>query len=218
MRKNDAWVNELLAEVNFGFVFGEQLVLEYEFIRHCIDNKIESMVLIDTYVKKNEIRLNTYEHLLRSSEHTLKDQFVKSNFMERLFAEYVLDFRAFNIQFSKIDLEFLAFRKSFPIRLEAISLLNTTLLLKKHAPAVFTELIMYARRHFMIRNEVNMLKQGDNVDTGLLLFSIILESGEEDLVYAMMQEGANKVIREMLKEFPGMNKRFPILAAFTNKF
>jgi hypothetical protein len=46
--------------------------LEYDFIIHCIDNKIESMVLIDTYVKKNEIRLNTYEALLRSSEQTLK--------------------------------------------------------------------------------------------------------------------------------------------------
>lgn len=101
--------------------------MEYDFIRHCIDNKIESMVLIDTYVKKNEIRLNTYESLLRSKEHSLKTQFIKSNFFERLFNEYISDFKEFNIQFSKIDLEFLAFRKTFPIRLEAISLLNCTL-------------------------------------------------------------------------------------------
>jgi hypothetical protein len=72
VRKNDQFLNQLLAEVDFGFVFGEQLILEYDFIKHCIHNKIESMVLIDTYVKKNEIRLNTYETLLRSSEHTLK--------------------------------------------------------------------------------------------------------------------------------------------------
>jgi hypothetical protein len=72
VRKNDAYINQLLSEADFGFVFGEQLILEYDFIRHCIDNKIESMVLIDTYVKKNEIRQNTYECLLRSSEHTLK--------------------------------------------------------------------------------------------------------------------------------------------------
>jgi len=30
------------------------------------------MVLIDTYVKKNEIRLNTFEYLLTNNEHTLK--------------------------------------------------------------------------------------------------------------------------------------------------
>ncbi len=73
------------------------MILEYDFIRHCIDNKIESMVLIDTYVKKNEIRLNTYEALLRNGEHTLKTQFIKSNFFEKLFADYIQDFKEFNI-------------------------------------------------------------------------------------------------------------------------
>lgn len=158
MRKNDPFLNELLAEVDFGFVFGEQLVLEYEFIRHCIDNRIESMVLIDTYVKKNEIRLNTFEYLLRNSEHSLKTQFIKSNFVELLFSDYIQDFREFNIQFSKIDLEFLAFRKTYPIRLEALSLINTTLREKARASGVYTEVIMYARRHFLIRNEVVRLR------------------------------------------------------------
>jgi hypothetical protein len=223
VRKDDPLTNQLLAESNFGFVFGEQMILEYEFIRHCIDNKIESMVLIDTYVKKNEIRLNTFEALLRNGEHTLKSQFIKSNFFERLFADYIADFKEFNIQFSKIDLEFLAFRKTFPIRLEAISILNCTLQQKERAPAVFTELIMYARRHFLIRNEVALLRQGgrgmsNQEATALLLLSIILESNEEDLIYAMMQESAHKVVREMMKEFPSLNKRYPVLAAFTNKF
>lgn len=80
---------------------------------------------------------------------------------------------------------------------------------------------MYARRHFLIRNEVSVLKKGkisNQESTSLLLFSIIIESNEEDLIYAMMQEGVHKVIRDMMKEFPSLNKRFPILAAFINKF
>lgn len=132
-------------------------MLEYDFMRHCIDNRIESMVLIDSYVKKNELRLNTFQYLLRNSEHTLKEQFMKSKFMERLFSEYICDWREFNIQFSKIDLEFLAFRKTYPIRMEAISIINTTLLEKEKAAGVYTELIMYARRHFLIRNETALL-------------------------------------------------------------
>jgi hypothetical protein len=47
------------------------------------------MVLIDTYVKKNEIRLNTYEYLLRSNEHTLKHQLIKSNFIDKMFSDYI---------------------------------------------------------------------------------------------------------------------------------
>jgi len=49
------------------------MLLEYDFMRHCIDNKVESLVLIDSYVKKNEIRLNTFEYLLRNGRQELKD-------------------------------------------------------------------------------------------------------------------------------------------------
>ena len=160
VRKNSRFLNRLLVEANFGFVFGEQLVLEYDFIRHCIDNKIESLVLIDSYVKKNEIRLNTFEYLLRSDEPTLKDQLVQSAFIDMLFRDYIADFREFNIQFSKIDLEFLAFRQSFPIRLECISIVNTAIMLRPEAPRVFSEFVMYSRRHFLVKEELDMLRRG----------------------------------------------------------
>jgi hypothetical protein len=215
VRANDPFINQLLSEANFGFVFGEQLLLEYDFVRHCIDNCVESMVLIDSYVKKNEIRLNTLEYLLRSHEHTLKDQFIKSNFCERLFSDYIGDFREFNIQFSKIDLEFLAFRRSYPLRLEAISVLNTALMLKANAPQVYTEMLMYARRHFLVQNEKNLIQGGGMTNreaTTLLLFAIILESNEEDLIYVMVQEGVHRQIRKLMKDYPSLNKRFPVLA------
>jgi len=221
VRKDSRFLNQLLSEVNFGFVFGEQLVLEYDFIRHCIDNKIESLVLIDSYVKKNEIRLNTFEYLLRSTETTLKDQLLKSAFIDKLFADYVGDFREFNIQFSKIDLEFLAFRRSFPIRLECISLINTALMLKGDAPRVFTELVMYARRHFLIKEELDMLRRGrlsNRESTSLLLFAILLESNEEDLIYVMMQEGVPEVLRQLTRDHPSLGRKFPILTAFTTTF
>jgi hypothetical protein len=48
--------------------------------------------------------------------------------------DYIRDFSEFNIQYSKIDVEFLAFRKSFPLRLEAISIFNTILMQRDRAP------------------------------------------------------------------------------------
>lgn len=97
VRKDSRYINMLLSEADFGCVFGKHLILEYDFIRHCIDNKIESLVLIDSYVKKNEIRLNTFEYLLRSGERTLKDQLLASAFIDALFKDYISDFREFNI-------------------------------------------------------------------------------------------------------------------------
>jgi len=54
--------------------------------------------------------------------------------------------------------------------------------------------------------------------TSLLMFAILLESNEEDLIYVMVQEGVHRVIRSLMKEYPSLNKRFPILATFINKF
>lgn len=221
VRKDSRFINRLLAEANFGFIFGEQLILEYDFVRHCIDNKIESLVLIDSYVKKNEIRLNTFEYLLRSSEVALKDQLLQSAFIDKLFQDYIHDFREFNIQFSKIDLEFLAFRRSFPVRLECISLINTVLMLKPRAPRVFAELVMYARRHFLIKQELDLLRRGrlgNRESTTILLFAIILESNIDDLINILMQEGAPEVLRELVRDHPSLGRKFPIIEAFTSPF
>jgi len=221
VRKDSRYLNMLLSEADFGCVFGKHLILEYDFIRHCIDNKIESLVLIDSYVKKNEIRLNTFEYLLRSSERTLKDQLLASAFIDALFRDYISDFREFNIQFSKIDLEFLAFRQSYPVRLECISLVNTALMLARQAPRVFAELVMYARRHFLIKTELDLLRRGrigPQESTALLLFAIILESNEDDLIHALMQEGAPAILNQLMRDHPSLGRKFPILAAFTSPF
>lgn len=99
-------------------------------------------------------------------------------------------------------------------------MVNTTLMLKKNAPQVYTEMLMYARRHFLMRNEMNLLQTGSMTNkeaTSLLLFSIILESNEEDLIYVMRQEGVHRVIKSHLQEYPSLNKRFPILHQFISE-
>jgi hypothetical protein len=81
--------------------------------------------------------------------------------------------------------------------MEAISFVNTVFMHRTEAPLVFKEFIMYLRRHFVIRNEVALVKQlkGSQEEiTSLLFFSIILESNEADLIYVMRQEDANTAI------------------------
>jgi len=116
--------------------------------------------MIDSYVKKNQIRLHMFEYLLKNSEHTLKFQFIKSEFIENLFLDYIKDQREFSLEFNKIDMSFLAFRKNLPIRLEGISMFNTCLMHQTEAPEVVKEFIMYARRHFTMRSELNNISNG----------------------------------------------------------
>lgn len=73
--------------------------------------------------------------------------------------------------------------------MEAISIINTALMLKNNAPQIYTEMLMYARRHFLVRREMNLIQTGGMTNreaTSLLLFAIILESNEEDLIYVMV--------------------------------
>lgn len=81
---------------------------------------------------------------------------------------------------------------------------------------------MYARRHMLIRTEMATLQASACVNskeaTVLLLFAIILESNEADLIYVMVQEGAAQVVRQLIQEQPSLNKRFPILKEFVNRF
>lgn len=100
---NKSHINELLAFANFGQVLGNQLLLDYEFVGHCVDNCTENPSLLNSYVKKNETRLNTIEYLLKNHEHTLKDQLLKSSFLEKVLMDYIHDFREFGIQQSKIN-------------------------------------------------------------------------------------------------------------------
>lgn len=140
-------------------------------------------------------------------------------FLEKVVGDYIRDFSEFNIQYSKIDVEFLAFRKSFPLRLEAISIFNTILMQRDHAPQVYSEMVMFARRDFLIKKECDMIRNGVRITnkeaTSLLLFAIILEANEQDLVFVMTQENVPARINKLMKEYPSLNKRFPILSAYT---
>jgi hypothetical protein len=61
-------------------------------------------------------------------------------------------------------------------------------------------------------------KISNKESTALLLFAIILESNQEDLIRVMMQEGAPEILRNILRDHPSVGRKFPILEAYTSPF
>jgi hypothetical protein len=63
-------------------------------------------------------------------------------------------------------------------------------MLRNLAPQIYTEFLMYSRRHLLISQELKMLKTCAAVNskeaTCLLLFAVLLESNETDLIYVMV--------------------------------
>ena len=211
-------LNEVLERNNFGHVFGEHLQLQYDFLKLAMDFETERLGLLDVYVEQNENRLFTLEYLLKSKSSILKTQFLKSRFVERLAAEYIKDSREFSVRFNKIDLKFLAYRQSYPIRNEAISIMSELLKSKETAYELYAELIQRLSRHQVITHEVEIVKNYANVpelklQTALVFFSVILQAGD-DIDRTLKDEGVTDIINTILKAKPRLKNEFPMLGKY----
>ena len=218
VKLNDPGLNESLEKSNFGHVFGEHLQLQYDFLKLTMDFETERLGLLDVYVEQNENRLSIVEYLLKSNSAILKTQFLKSRFVERLAEEYIKDSREFSVRFNKIDLKFLAYRQSYPIRNEAISIMSEILKSKESAYELYTELIQRLYRHQVISHESDIIRNYTSVpelklQTALVFFSVILQAGD-DIDRGMKDEGVTDSINVVLAAKPELKQEFPLLTKY----
>eukprot|EP00831_Metopus_contortus_P008746 TRINITY_DN13360_c0_g1_i4.p1 TRINITY_DN13360_c0_g1~~TRINITY_DN13360_c0_g1_i4.p1 ORF type:complete len:900 (-),score=123.90 TRINITY_DN13360_c0_g1_i4:33-2657(-) len=218
VQKDNKIINEKLESLNFGQLFGEQLQLQYEFMKITMDYETERLGLLDIYVEQSSCRLCTLEYLLKSSSAELKKQFLKSRFIEKMSSEYIIDTREFSVKYNKIDLKFLAFRYSYPIRNESISIIHEIIKNKATAYDLYTELIQRLYRNQIIAHECNIIKNHSSMpelqmQTSLLFFSVLL-SIETDMVYAFKDEGVIEAMVEIMKNKPRLKFQFPLLAKY----
>ena len=99
----------------------------------------------------------------------------------------MLDFRQFFTFFKKISIEFLVFKESYPIRMEALSFIN--LIVKKNGLVynnyIYDELIKCIKKHHLLQNEFMIIKnclKGPKVHSVFLLISIIVNYKEKELI------------------------------------
>jgi hypothetical protein len=55
LSKNNSFLNQLLVEANFGYIFGDQLLMQYEYMRKSIDAQVDRHTIMD--VRKTLISL-----------------------------------------------------------------------------------------------------------------------------------------------------------------
>jgi len=211
-------LNEQLEKSNFGGVFGEQLQLQYEFLRLAMESETERLGLLDVYVEQNSNRLTTIENILKSKSSILKTQLLKSRFIERLASEYMKDTHEFSVKYNKIDLKFLAYRYSYPVRNEAISIMSEIFKNKENAYELYTELVQRLYRHSSIYDESSIIKNHSvendlKVQTSLVFFSVLLQAGE-DIERGLKDEGVTESINEILRAKPILQGQFPMLAKY----
>jgi len=111
--------------------------------------------------------------------------------VEFMISKMMGDFRRFFTSFKKLSLEFLVFKESYPIRMEAISYIN--LIIQKSSLKgnnyIYDELIKNIKRYHLVSQELMIIKnsiKGPKVYSVFLFISIILSNKNSDLLLIMV--------------------------------
>ncbi len=219
LRANEDPINEMLEALNFGQTLGLQLQLQYEQLKLGIDSGADAEGTLDLYAEQNSNRLAAVEWLLRSNSRKLQAQFLKSRFLERMTAEYIKDTRQFSAKFNKIDLKFLAFGRSYPLRNESMGVISLLLRHRNTAPELFTELIQRLNMHQVVAHECEIIKGFETepelrVQTALLFFAMMAGEGEAETVRG--DERVTAAIKEILERKSMFRRQFASLLGKLN--
>ncbi len=99
------------------------------------------------------------------------------------------DFQVFYTDYKKLSFEFLAFKDSFPLRMEAISFIN--LIIKKRDSddktnrLIYDEVVKNMKKYRLINHELSVIKnfiKGNKIHSVFLFFGVIFNSGNSDLL------------------------------------
>jgi hypothetical protein len=211
-----------LADLHFGELLGEQLGWQYDFIRKVVLSGTEFLQVIPFYARQCDLRLKALEAILGAEHYQLQAQFLQTRFVERLAMERLTDHKALEARYSKLNHAFLPFRECAPIRGEAIAMVQTILTHRSSSPEVYDDLVLHLRRANTVQAELGNLKlyqHGSVVHaTALQLLSVLVESGDSQLEFLLLQEEAHSEINRVLELHPVLANRYGVLKRYCEQF
>lgn len=126
------------------------------------------------------------------------------------------DFRRFYTDFKKLSVEFLVFKESFPIRMEAMSFINL-IIKKSRTPGnqvnthIYDELIKNIKKYNLIRHELIVIKnniKGVKVHSVFMFMSIILITKNKDLISIIDRENSADYLNYSIQKDGQLKKMF----------
>ena len=165
--KGEDYYNSIFSKIKFGSVFSDLLKTQYETISLFLNEDNIDISIIDNYMVENRLRIHIFENMMNLSKKydDIKLQFLQSEFLQFMFSSLVFDFRKFKTDYKKLSLEFLAYKNAYPLRTEALSLLN--IIIKKYNNPnnkteidsfIYDEMIRNMKISHLIQNELAIIK------------------------------------------------------------
>ena len=163
-----------------------------------------------------------FEKLVTICPEALRQQFMKTQFIEKLCEEYLKSTLQFNLRFNRINLKFLAFREGYPIRMESLCFVSQILSNKDSSYAIYSEFILHMKRYENMITETKRITnyknvQGALLDSSLLFFSLILNCDDDRLSFVMKSHGAHMALKTIIEARPHLTRKFPLFRKYISK-
>ena len=227
--KGEDYYNSIFSKIKFGSVFSDLLKTQYETISLFLNEDNIDISIIDNYMVENRLRIHIFENIMNLSKKydDIKLQFLQSEFLQFMFSSLVFDFRKFKTDYKKLSLEFLAYKNAYPLRTEALSLLN--IIIKKYNNPnnkteidsfIYDEMIRNMKISHLIQNELAIIKnkiKGNEVLSVMSLFNIVLCNKDKEIIKMMNLENAKEYFIYAIKKDTGLKKLYPHVVDYINK-
>ena len=227
--QNDPFYNKLFEKIKFGVLLSELFKIQYETISLFLEQENIDTSVLDNYTAEVRIRLGLFESMMKLSKKydDIKMQFIENDFINYIFKNLIFDYRTFKTDFKKLTLEFLAFKTSYVLRAEALSILN--IIFKKNNNIngrtkmdcfVFDEVIRNIRVFNFVPNQLTLIKKkvkGNEVLSAIAFFNMILSNNDREIINIMNLENASDYFIYAIQKDNSIKKIYPFIPEYINK-
>ena len=225
----DNYYNVIFNKMKIGILLSDLFISQLETLSLFLVQDNIDISILNNYMAEVNIRIKLIEtiSMLPKTFDEIKMQFLQSDFINYIFKYMIDDNRKFRTSSKKLALEFLAYKSSFPMRNEAIVILDIIFKkyynLKKRTETdcfIFDEIIRNVKVFHLVQNQLAIIKtkiKGNEVLSVLEFFNMILSNNEREIIKIMNLENAKDYFIYALQKETSLKKRFPFIVEYIDK-
>jgi hypothetical protein len=225
----DNYYNTILNKLKIGILLSELFICQLETLSLFLEQENVDISILNNYMTEVKIRLGLIEtiSMLPKTFDDIKMQFLQSEFINYIFKYMIDDNRKFKTNSKKLSLDFLPYKSSYPMRNEAIVILD--IIFKKYYNKkmktetdsfIFDEVIRNVKVFHLVQNQLAIIKtkiKGDEVLSVLGFFNMVLSNNEREIIKIMNSQNAKDYFIYALQKETSLKKTFPYIVEYIDK-
>ena len=226
---NDNYYNAIFNKIKIGLIISEIFINQLETLSLFLNFDNIDISILNNYMAEVKIRLGFIESISSLSKNfdDIKMQFLQSEFINYIFKYMIDDTRLFRTSSKKLTLEFMPYKNSFPLRNEAMAILD--IFFKKYYNVqkrtdtdcfVFDEIIRNVKVFHLVQNQLSIIRtkiKGNEVLSVLGFFNMVLKNNEREIIKIMNLENSSDYFIYALQKETYLKKMFPLIVEYINK-